>query len=74
MLLSGVTLRALAVRTLGRNFRTEIVGVDNALVRSGVYRFLRHPSETGLLAASLGARFFCKACLASSSGAVHSSR
>ena len=55
LLLSGVTLRALAVRPLGRNFRTEIEGFNDALVRDGVYRFLRHPSETGLLAASLGA-------------------
>ncbi len=63
ILLSGITLRALAVRTLGRNFRTEIEGVDDALVRSGVYRFLRHPSETGLLAASLGAAVLLQSVL-----------
>ena len=55
LLLSGVALRAVAVHTLGPNFRTEIDGLDAVLVRHGVYRFLRHPSETGLLAASLGA-------------------
>ncbi len=55
LFLSAITLRALAVRSLGRNFRTELEGVDGKLVRRGVYHFLRHPSETGLLAASLGA-------------------
>ena len=55
LLLSGVALRAAAFRTLGRRFRTEIEVVDAVLVRKGVYRFLRHPSETGLLAASIGA-------------------
>ena len=63
LLLSGVTLRALAVRTLGREFRTEIEGFDSVLVRSGVYRFLRHPSETGLLAASLGAAVLLQSLL-----------
>jgi protein-S-isoprenylcysteine O-methyltransferase Ste14 len=55
LLLLGITLRALAVRTLGRRFRTEIEVEAGLLVRHGVYRFLRHPSETGLLAAALGA-------------------
>ena len=63
LLFSGVTLRAVAVRTLGRDFRTEIEGVGGVLVRSGVYRFLRHPSETGLLAASLGAAVLLQSVL-----------
>jgi protein-S-isoprenylcysteine O-methyltransferase Ste14 len=63
LLLSGVTLRALAVRTLGRTFRTEIEGFNDALVRDGVYRFLRHPSETGLLTASLGAAVLLQSVL-----------
>ena len=57
------TLRALAVRTLGHDFRTEIEGFDSVLVRSGVYRFLRHPSETGLLTASLGAAVLLQSVL-----------
>lgn len=63
LLLSGVALRAVAVRTLGRRFRTEIEVVDAVLVRHGVYRFLRHPSETGLLAASLGAAILLQSTL-----------
>jgi len=63
LLLSGVALRAAAVRTLGRRFRTEIEVVDAVLVRHGVYRFLRHPSETGLLAASLGAAVLLQSVL-----------
>ncbi len=63
LLLSGVTLRALAVRTLGYNFRTEIENVEGVLVREGVYRFVRHPSETGLLAASLGVALLLQSML-----------
>jgi protein-S-isoprenylcysteine O-methyltransferase Ste14 len=55
LLSAGVSLRAIAVCTLGRDFRTEIDVRAGALVRSGVYGFLRHPSESGLLAATLGA-------------------
>ncbi len=40
-----------------------IKGFDSVLVRSGVYRFLRHPSETGLLAASLGAAVLLQSLL-----------
>lgn len=55
LLAGGVVLRAISVRTLGRSFRTEIEPVDGELVQRGIYRIVRHPSETGLLAASLGA-------------------
>jgi protein-S-isoprenylcysteine O-methyltransferase Ste14 len=51
----GATLRASAVRALGRHFRTEIDNINGELVRHGVYFYIRHPSETGLLASSLGA-------------------
>lgn len=54
LLFAGVTLRALAVATLGESFRTEVEVESGSLVRNGVYRFLRHPSESGLLAATLG--------------------
>jgi protein-S-isoprenylcysteine O-methyltransferase Ste14 len=51
----GVALRYSAIRTLGSAFVTEItVFPGRALVRSGVYRWLRHPSETGLLLFTLG--------------------
>lgn len=56
LMLLGTALRLAAMRTLGRAFRTEIrVEPNQQLVQSGVYRSLRHPSETGLLAIALGA-------------------
>lgn len=55
MLFAGAFVRGLAVRTLGRQFRTEIEQCEGELVRDGIYRITRHPSETGLLGASLGA-------------------
>lgn len=55
LMIGGIGLRAAAVHTLGSDFLTEIDVPDaGSLVRHGVYRFLRHPSETGLLAATLG--------------------
>jgi protein-S-isoprenylcysteine O-methyltransferase Ste14 len=63
LLSSGAALRASAVHALGRCFRTEIADVDGALVRAGIYRYLRHPSETGLLAAALGAAVVLRSTL-----------
>ena len=56
VMLAGVVLRWLAVRRLGRFFVTPIQVIpEQPLVCDGVYRFLRHPSEAGILAATLGA-------------------
>ncbi len=56
LMLAGVVLRHWAVRALGSYFVTEIkVRPDQPLVQSGVYRWLRHPSETGNLAIVVGA-------------------
>jgi protein-S-isoprenylcysteine O-methyltransferase Ste14 len=53
--LSGVVLAVLARRSLGRNWSSEVrVAVDHELVRTGVYRRLRHPIYTGLLCLYLG--------------------
>ena len=52
----GILLRASAARRLGRFFRTEVaVSEQQHLVATGIYRHLRHPSETGLLLIGLGA-------------------
>ena len=52
----GALLRCAAIRRLGRFFVAEARVVPRQpLVVHGVYRLLRHPSETGLLAASFGA-------------------
>ena len=63
LLFAGVILRATAVRTLGKNFRTEIDRVSGTLVKKGVYSWVRHPSETGLLAASLGTALLLQSTL-----------
>ncbi len=56
LMMLGATLRFAAVRALGRQFVTEITVRDGQrLVRTGLYRYVRHPSETGLLAVTLGA-------------------
>ena len=56
LMLLGSTLRWLAIRTLGRFFVSHnMICESQPLVQWGVYRWLRHPSETGLLAVVLGA-------------------
>jgi protein-S-isoprenylcysteine O-methyltransferase len=52
---AGFALRAWSVRTLGRFFRVEVtVAAGQALVDTGPYARLRHPSYTGLLLFYLG--------------------
>jgi len=56
LLVGGSALRLAAIHTLGPSFATEVtVRPDQSLVLKGVYRFVRHPSETGLLLVALGA-------------------
>ena len=56
-LLSGLALRWTAILTLGRFFTPNVaVHPDQRIVRTGVYRYVRHPAYTGLLLAFLGGR------------------
>ena len=53
----GLALRAWSIAVLGGAFRTTVeVEPDQAVVASGPYRWVRHPSYSGLLliAAGLG--------------------
>jgi len=51
----GIALRCAAIYTLGPRFVSELrVSDDEPLVTDGVYRWLAHPSEIGLLVASAG--------------------
>lgn len=51
----GLTIRVWAVATLGRAFRTTVeVDPDQAVVSTGPYRWVRHPSYTGLLLIVIG--------------------
>jgi len=54
-MLVGIYIRWLAIHTLGRYFtRTVIVLDDHRIIRSGLYRHLRHPSYAGFLLGDLG--------------------
>ena len=51
----GLALRWTAILTLGRLFTTTVaVSPGQRIVRTGVYRHVRHPAYTGLLLALLG--------------------
>jgi protein-S-isoprenylcysteine O-methyltransferase Ste14 len=52
---SGIALRAWAILTLGTSFSRAVrVEPDQPVVSNGPYRFVRHPSYTGLLLAFTG--------------------
>jgi protein-S-isoprenylcysteine O-methyltransferase Ste14 len=55
LVLAGIALRAVAMRTLGPAFTSEIVAAPGrALVTRGIYAWFRHPSEVGLFLVALG--------------------
>lgn len=55
LLVSGLAVRWWAVMTLGKFFTVDVaIHRDHALVDRGPYRFVRHPSYTGLLLAFAG--------------------
>lgn len=58
LLLGGLILRWTAIITLGRLFTPTVsIQEDHRVVQTGLYRFMRHPSYTGLLVAFLGLGF-----------------
>jgi protein-S-isoprenylcysteine O-methyltransferase len=55
LLLAGLALRWVAILTLGKLFTVDVaIHTGHSVVESGLYRFVRHPSYTGLLLAFLG--------------------
>ena len=55
LLAAGLGFTVWARRHLGRNWSASVVvKEDHALVRTGPYRYLRHPIYTGILLAFLG--------------------
>jgi len=51
----GTTFRLWSVLTLGRFFRTTVmIQQQHEVITSGPYRYLRHPSYTGILVNALG--------------------
>jgi protein-S-isoprenylcysteine O-methyltransferase Ste14 len=52
---AGLAFRLYAIKVLGRYFTTSVaVAADQQVVENGPYRFIRHPSYTGLLIMFLG--------------------
>jgi protein-S-isoprenylcysteine O-methyltransferase Ste14 len=65
LLLAGIALRYLAMRTLGDYFVSETaVQAGQRVIRHGIYRRLRHPSETGTLLIAFGAALLLQSLLA----------
>jgi protein-S-isoprenylcysteine O-methyltransferase Ste14 len=55
LLVAGIAIRWTAIHTLGRYFtRTVTIKEDHRIIRSGLYKHLRHPSYTGALLAHAG--------------------
>lgn len=55
LLVGGLALRWYAILTLGRLFTVDVaIQKDHTLVETGPYRYVRHPSYTGMLVAFLG--------------------
>lgn len=55
LLVAGIAIRWMAIYALGEYFTcTVVITDDHRLIRTGLYRHLRHPSYTGALVAHLG--------------------
>lgn len=55
LLISGYVIRSMAVRKLGKFFTgTVVIKIDHQLIRTGLYRYLRHPAYTGTPLAHVG--------------------
>ena len=55
LLVAGLAIRWTAILTLGRFFSTSVaIQQDHRLVRTGLFRLVRHPSYSGLLLLFLG--------------------
>ena len=55
LILAGLLLRWYAIAVLGRLFTVDVaVHADHAVVRSGPYRYVRHPAYSGMLLTLLG--------------------
>jgi protein-S-isoprenylcysteine O-methyltransferase Ste14 len=57
--LGGITLRVVAMRTLGRFYSHYVIRRDDhAIIRTGPYRLIRHPAYAGMLLAHVGLVLF----------------
>ncbi len=52
---AGIIIRFLAIRTLGRHFRTIIhIRDDHTIVNTGIYHYIRHPAYLGSIISAFG--------------------
>jgi protein-S-isoprenylcysteine O-methyltransferase len=55
LILGGLSIRWISILTLGRFFTVNVaIHADHAVVETGIYRHIRHPSYAGLLLAFIG--------------------
>jgi protein-S-isoprenylcysteine O-methyltransferase len=55
LIVAGLTLRGSAIRALGKRFTVQVAIVDqHQILRTGLYRWVRHPSYLGSLISLLG--------------------
>jgi protein-S-isoprenylcysteine O-methyltransferase Ste14 len=55
VMIGGIAIRWVAVYTLGKFFTGLVmIKTNHQLVRTGIYKYLRHPAYTGTLLAHLG--------------------
>ena len=61
LLVGGLAIRATAILTLGRFFTSNVaIQPEHRVVRTGLYRFIRHPSYLGALLAFVGLGFLLR--------------
>ncbi len=59
LLLSGIILRVWSINILGKNFTAAVkITKEHELIKSGPYRYIRHPSYLGALIAITGCPVF----------------
>jgi len=59
LMVVGLAIRWVAILALGRFFTVNVaIRADHSVVESGPYRFVRHPSYSGLLLAFVGLGIF----------------
>jgi protein-S-isoprenylcysteine O-methyltransferase Ste14 len=55
LIVSGMAIRFIAIRTLGKFFTVDLgIAHNHRLVNKGIYKYIRHPSYTGSLLSFLG--------------------
>jgi len=55
LIIAGVIIRLVAIRTLGRFFTVNLaIDTEHRLIDTGLYKYIRHPSYSGSLLSFLG--------------------